>query len=183
MARHRWTRAVAAAIAALTALPGLGHSQPASEPRPSAGLTKAQAAEWFYLDVARCLYSREHDGGVADLTPQAKANLRPALPSERFMFKDRATRVWTSDLYGAHVLLAELGPDRCEVVADRLPVDATFRDVVARLHKAGPALRDDSVKPDLADRLSAGTNSRGVPVHRPAARLGARGHGAPPADA
>src|SRR5579859_5323579 len=148
MACHRRARGSVAVIAFLAALAGLGHAQPVSEPRQSAAATKAQAAEWFYLDVARCLYSREHGGGVADLPLQAKADLRPALSSERSVFKDPATKVWTTTLYGAHVLLAELGPDKCEVVADQLPVDATFRDVVARLHKADPVLRDDSVKPD-----------------------------------
>ncbi|HEY3950990.1 hypothetical protein [Phenylobacterium sp.] len=139
------------ALAVVATLAGAGHAQslaPIAVPTP--GLTQAKAAEGFYLDVARCLYSREHGAGVAELPPEAKADLRPAEPAERHLFKDPAVKVWTNDLLRDHVVLAELSPGKCQVVADQLPVDATFRDVVARLHRSDPVLRDGAARSDRA---------------------------------
>jgi hypothetical protein len=148
MAHPARSLALGAMAVALCAAGRPGRAQPAAptapQPRTS---TQAEAAEGFYLGVARCLYSREHGGGVADLPPEAKADLRPALPAERFMFKDEATKVWTTDLYGAHVVIAEPSPGKCQVVADQLPVDATFRRGLARLHSADAALREEPVQP------------------------------------
>lgn len=148
MACARRGYALATIAAALFTMSALGCArQPSPDIARGPVSTTAQAAEWFYLDIARCLYSREHDGGVADLPPEAKADLRPATPSERFLFKDEATRVWTTDRYGSHVVLAELSPGKCQVVADRLPVETTFRSVLIRLHRADPVLREDPAKP------------------------------------
>jgi hypothetical protein len=131
--------ALAVGAALLAAAP-----DPATSGTPN--LTKAQAMEGFYLDVARCLYALEHNGGIADLPPEAKSDLRPALPAERFLFKDPAVKVWTTDLYGQHVLIAERTADRCDVVADQLPVEGTFGQVRTRLHQADAALADQPVK-------------------------------------
>jgi hypothetical protein len=139
---------MALAALALIGSGGLSRAQTPDAPAAAAPvLTKAQAEEWFYLDVARCLYSLEHSGGVADLPAEAKADLRPAKPAERFMFKDAAIKVWTTDTYRDIVLLAERSPDRCDVVATKLPVEVTFAAVMTRLQQADPNLQAVPVKP------------------------------------
>ncbi|HEX3888663.1 MAG TPA: hypothetical protein VHW05_14295 [Phenylobacterium sp.] len=176
-----WRRPIRPSVGALvlaTSLAGAGHAQPPASPQ-APGLTEAKAAEGFYLDVARCLYSREHDGGVIDLPPQAKADLRPALPSERLVFKDPKTRVWTTDLYGAHVLLGELSPGKCEVIADKLPVEATFRNVIARLRSADPTLVSEPVKPvywPIAYQLARTIEASRFTVHLEGSEAGGLGH-------
>jgi hypothetical protein len=147
--------------------------------KPPTVLTKALAAEWFYLNVARCLFSREHDSDVEGLPSEIRSNLRPAMPAERGPFQDPRTKVWTTNFYGARVLLAELGPGKCQVIAEDLPVDATFRDVVARLRQADPNLKDEPVKPGpwpITNQLARTINASRFVVRLEGAEPGAPGH-------
>jgi hypothetical protein len=131
-------------------------------------LSKAAAAQGFYLDVARCLYSLEHDGGIAGLPADARADLRPATAAERAGFGNPAIKVWTTDAYGPFVLLAERTPDRCEVVAQQIPVDATFQDVMRRLQNADPNFAPHAVKPGynpIAYQLERTANGQRFIVH------------------
>jgi hypothetical protein len=130
--------------ATLLAAPARAQVPPAA---PTPTLTKAQAETGFYLDVARCLFSLEHGQDIAALPDQIKMDLRPATAPERFLFKDLAIKVWTTDAFGSHVLLAERAAGRCDVVADQLPVDATFQMVMERLRQADPELKPYPVKP------------------------------------
>jgi hypothetical protein len=116
-------------------------------PAAPAPLTKADAETGFFLDVARCLFALEHGSDIAALPAQARIDLRPAAPPERFMFKDPAIKVWTTEALGRHVLLAERTADRCDVVADQIPVDSTFQLVMDRLRQADPELKTVPVKP------------------------------------
>jgi hypothetical protein len=141
-----------------------GHAGAQSGPT----LSKVAAAEGFYLDVARCLYSLEHSGGIEGLPAEAKADLRPATAAERSVFRDPAIKVWTTDAYGTFVLLGERTPDRCEVVAQQVPVDATFQAVMRRLQNADPNLAPRPVKPGynpIAYQLERTANGQRFIVH------------------
>ena len=120
---------------------------PPSIPSAPAGPTKVDAERWFYLDVVRCLYSLERGGGIADLPAEAQRELRPALPQERFLYPDPKVKVWATDKFSSHVLAAERNENRCEVVADQLPVEATFKGVMGALHQADRGFIDYKIEP------------------------------------
>jgi len=140
-------------LIALIAL-ALGASDPASAQDqtgapgtiPPLAATKHNAEAVFFLDVSRCLVSLENGGGVEGLADRMKAGLRPATPSERFLFKDPAVKVWAQDPFGAHVLLAEKSPERCDVVADQLSVDETFHLTLSNLKKVTGDFSDVPVR-------------------------------------
>jgi hypothetical protein len=137
-------RRVGASAGLLVALACSGCEQP---PKPLAEW-QAKAARRFYLDVTRCLYSSEHRTSISELPAALKADLRPASSEERFLFEnDPTTKVWTDDIYRSHIVLAEHAEGECEVVADQIPVEATFAVVMQDLRKADPALRPHAVKP------------------------------------
>jgi len=140
----RMFRGLRAAVGLLLALANSGCG--AQPPQPLAEW-QAKAARRFYLDMTRCLYSSQHGTSISDLPAALKADLRPASPEERFLFEDPTTNVWTDDTYRSHIVLAEHAADNCEVVADQLPVEATFAVVIQELQKADPGLKARPVKP------------------------------------
>ncbi len=142
MALHRQDGGFVAAVILASAIAGGGQAQ--SQFKPT--LNRGEATEGFTRDIARCLYSREHHIGIADLPADAKVGLRPATEAERRVFKDPAIKVWTTDLYGSLVLLAEISPEKCQVLTEQLPADETFHHVLAELRQADPALRDEPAK-------------------------------------
>ena len=99
-----------------------------AEPRP--GLTKGEGEKAFgEALLVTCLNAVESAQPIADLPESLRSDLRPATPEERKMSRghDKPVPVWTSLIMGGHLTVTETSPQRCDVSADQLPVDDTFR--------------------------------------------------------
>jgi len=144
---YRTARCLLRAAAAMSvALASAACGPSAEAPQPLEDW-QAKAAQRFLLDVTRCLYGLEHASSISELPVALKADLRPASTEERSMFQDPATKVWTNDTYGRHIVLAERTADQCEVNADQLPVEATFAVVRQGLQEADPELKAYPIEP------------------------------------
>lgn len=149
--------------------------------QPSKPLAEWQtkAARRLYLDVTRCLFSSEHKSSILELPADLKADLRPASPQERLLFDDPTTKVWTDDTYRSHILLAEHAGGDCEVVADQLPVEATFAFVIKELQKADPSLEMQPVEPGynpIAYQLEASKDGARIVVRLDGSEPGGLAH-------
>lgn len=149
------------------------------EPSKPLAEWQTKAAQRFYLDVTRCLYSTEHKASMSELPPALKGDLRPAFPEERLLFEDPTIKVWADDTYRSHILLVEHAAGGCEVVADQLPVEATFAVVIRELLKADPALKTQRAKPaynPIAYQLEAVRNGSHIVVRLDGSEPGGLAH-------
>jgi hypothetical protein len=107
--------------AALAAVAAPGHA--VAPPSALAAKTQAEVAIIGAV-LGTCLTSRERGVMIADLPAADRGDLRPAAPEDRKIVPDKAAPAWTSDKMGGHVVIYEPSSDRCDVVADQLPVEA-----------------------------------------------------------
>lgn len=173
----------AAAFGALAIAAGAGQAQeaPASaEPRP--GVTRNAAEGAFGSAILlTCMSALETGKPIADLPEAERSNLRPATPEERKMSRgrDKPVPVWASLILGGHLTVTETSPQRCDVGADQLPVDETFRRSMSAVALARPSFHDVPQKPGynpIVYQMEGDYNGAHYIVHMEGAEPGGFGH-------
>ncbi len=121
---------------------------PSAEPKP--GLTRGEAESAFALAVlSSCLTALESHTPIAGLDPGLRKDLRPVTDAERKRapFKDKTVPMWSSLTLGSHLTVSETSATQCDVIADQLPVEETYREVLTVVKQANPGWYDVPQKP------------------------------------
>jgi len=151
-----------------------------SEPRP--GVTRNEAEAAFGKAVLlSCMSALEQQRPIADLPPEYRADLRPALDTERWMSvsKDKSVPVWASLTWGGHMTLTETAADRCDVYADQMPVEETLTHAMKAIGLARPDWREVPQRPDynpFVYQIEGDHEGAHYVVHFEGAEPGAPGH-------
>ena len=134
-----------AALASGLLLAGSASAQaPALTPSVAGATVRDAQMQFAGAHLGGCLASREAHGGVADLPASARAHFQPAAPGDRAfsLAKSAATPVWITPASGGRLTVDEPTPERCEVLAIDLPVEATFQLALAVARQTQPDFAD-----------------------------------------
>ena len=133
--------------------------------------------------ILQCAYSHARGVGIADLPESARQGFHRADADERKRMapfaRDPNVPVWTSDSLGSHLNLAELSADRCLVVASGLPVEPTFRSVMAAAQTVRPDWRAVPIKGGynpIAYQLERNEGGKRYVIHLEGSEPGGLGH-------
>lgn len=156
----------------------------AAAAEPSGRITVGQAIVAFSSAVfVLCLDSRQHATSIAEMPQKLRAGFRPATAQERAklrgIIKNDQAPVWFSDLLGPNLVIIERSPARCDVIADQLPVDETFKTSIDAAKSVYPDFVSEPTKPDYnpiiyqLERIKGGER---YIVHMEGAEPGEPGH-------
>ncbi len=136
--------------AAALALTLLAASPARSGVEAAHGFTRVQGEIAFTTAVLfGCLTNQERRTPIADLPEVYRTGLTAAPDDELKFGPERlpANRVWISSVLGSHLHVYERSPDRCEIVADQLPVEDTLRRTRDVTLKLDPPFATVDVRP------------------------------------
>lgn len=122
---------------------------PAETP-PRAGLTRQQAEAAFGIDLLFPCITHAHRGvPIADLAAEYRTDLVPAEGPDATasVGREKATAVWTSRALGSHLKVLEIGPRKCVMTADQLPVEETLRTASQATQRLTPPFAVRPSKP------------------------------------
>ena len=124
-------------------------ASPAASAQQPQFVSKGQAQGLFAESVVACLRALETNSSIANTPAVGALALRPATAAERTLTtsKDPSAPVWTTEMLGEHLTVTEASPDKCLVVADQLPVEATFAHAALSLLAKQPDLTTVDIKP------------------------------------
>ena len=177
-----WLIAIASPSAAFSEAAGHAFQQPT---RAAANLTKSEVERAFAQAMFACLATRLGKQTVKDAPEELRSAYSPASDNDRW-WADPAqklpanTPIWMSQRLGSLLFIVEPSPERCEVRATQLPVQATFQTVVAVIQQQySDVLTPIALKPGydpIAYQFEHVENGTRYVVHMEGAEPGAPGH-------
>jgi hypothetical protein len=160
----------------------MGATLPAHAVEPAALVTKLQGEMAFSKAVIfSCLTRQERGVGIGDLPLEYRDDLVRAQGDDRRWPTSEQPNgtVWISRTLGSHLRVAEMTPNRCEVIADQLPVSETLERTQQVAESLRPPFSPVGVKPgynpivfELERRISGSHTT----IHMEGAEPGGLGH-------
>ena len=154
----------------------------AADPPGSLVVSRDKSELAFSIAVVMgCLTAVERSAAFATLPEVYRTGLEPAHGADLKLgsLSVPEGRGWTSTLLGSHLRVFEVSPDRCEIVADQIPVEDTLRRTQEVASRLSPPFTAVDVKPGynpvvLESRRTAG--GRRITIHLEGAEPGLPGH-------
>ena len=168
--------AITASIVALTSATAHAETQPAP------GLTMNDAVIAFGDAVLDCMQAVNSGNSITSLGDTAAIQVQPLTDADRKWVSHstpKSTPTWVTRQLGFLMIITETSPQRCEVEAQRLPVDRTFKTVLAGFKETFPDYKPVPVKPGYSPivyQLESINDGARYVVHMEGAEPGGFGH-------